>query len=271
MKTVRNAIKILNTFTADKPERSLTEVSRIVGIDKVIVHRQLKTMKEMDLVEQDIDTKRYRLGVGIAKLAAVRRSHIRPLNFASERLLQVRSEIDETVNLSQLEGDLIFVTNVSLCTSDLRVVMAVGEMLPAYCTAPGLLFLSFGNAHFRNMALSGRLRPRASHTITDRDKIENLLPAIKKDGIAVVDQTYSDQAKGIAAPIFNARGEIIAAVTVLGPSFRLHGKIEERAKTLIKQAASNFSKDQGYDPEIVNFDGPVKLENDERRNQDDRA
>ncbi|MCP5372651.1 MAG: IclR family transcriptional regulator [Hyphomicrobiales bacterium] len=248
MKTVRNAITILNAFSVEKPERGLADLSRAVGIDKVIVHRQLKTMKELDFVEQDPETRRYRLGPGVATLAAVRRAFIKPLDHAVEHLAAVHRATDETVHLAQLEGDLIVVTYARFSPQDLRVVLEVGEMIPAYCTAPGLLFLAHGGAPFRDRQLAGRLRPRAARTVTDRASIEALLPAIRDQGHVIVDQTYSDQAKGIAAPVFGAQGQIVAAATVLGPSFRLAGDREAEAIDLIKAAAARISRDQGYDP-----------------------
>ena len=251
MKTVRNAIRVLNEFTSGNPEHSLTELGKRVGIDKVIVHRLLKTMKEMEFVEQDADTKRYRIGVGIARLAAVRRAHLKPLNFAREILLGLHSELNETIHLAQLDGDLIFVTFVANSTQDLRVVMEPGEMLPAYCTAPGLIFLAFGDETYRTTALSGRLRPRASRTLTSRSEIEALLPDIRTARTATVDETYSDQAKGIAAPVFNADGNVVAAVSVLGPRFRLEGDAENKARERLKAAALQISRDQDYVPETA--------------------
>ena len=239
MKTVQNAIRVLNEFTAGSPEHSLTELSKRVGIDKVIVHRLLKSMKEMDFVEQD------------ARLAAVRRAHLKPLNFAREILLGLHSELNETIHLAQLDGDLIFVTFVANSTQDLRVVMEPGEMLPAYCTAPGLIFLAFGDEDYRAMALSGRLRPRASRTLTSRSDIEALLPDIRASQLATVDETYSDQAKGIAAPVFNAEGKVVAAISVLGPRFRLDGKAEAKARERLKATALQISRDQGYLPEAA--------------------
>lgn len=249
MKTVQNAIRVLNEFTAGSPEHSLTELSKRVGIDKVIVHRLLKSMKEMDFVEQDADTKRYRIGAGVSRLAAVRRAHLKPLNFAREILLGLHSELNETIHLAQLDGDLIFVTFVANSTQDLRVVMEPGEMLPAYCTAPGLIFLAFGDEDYRAMALSGRLRPRASRTLTSRSDIEALLPDIRASQLATVDETYSDQAKGIAAPVFNAEGKVVAAISVLGPRFRLDGKAEAKARERLKATALQISRDQGYLPD----------------------
>lgn len=244
-------MRLLNEFTTETPEIGVTELGRRVQLDKVIVHRLLKTMREFGIVEQCAQTRRYRLGGNISKLAAIRRAFVKPLEFAPDHLLAIRDKIDETVHLSQLEGDQIVVTFVSECSHTLRVVVDVGEVLPAYCTGPGLLFLAHAGDEYRRTALSGALKPLAPGTMTDPAAIEAMLPQIREDGIATVDETYSGQAKAISAPVFDAQGRIIAAATILGPSFRLDGDEDKRARQLIVKAALDISKRYGFTPEVA--------------------
>lgn len=246
MKTVHNAIKVLNVFTRHRPELSLADISSHVAIDKVIVHRMLKTLKEARFVEQDPSTKHYRLGPALGDLAAIRRSMLRPIDHAVAPLLSVHEKIDETIHLSQLEGDLIFVTYSVSSTQELRTVMSVGERLPFYCTGPGLLFLAHGDDAFRDAQLSGRLRKRAANTLTDRRRVEALLPDIRESGIVKVDSTYSDGSKAITAPIFDSANRLIAAASVLGPSLRLQGSHEVKAQAAITAAAQQISRRHGY-------------------------
>ncbi|MBJ3775618.1 IclR family transcriptional regulator [Acuticoccus mangrovi] len=248
MKTVRNAISVLNAFSLDRPEMSLAELSARVGIDKVIVHRLLRTMKEERFVEQDPSTRHYRLGPAVGDLAAVRRALLRPIEHAADRLLPVHAKLNETIHLAQLEGGFVVVTFVALCTQELRTVMEVGERLPIYCTGPGLIYLAYGDDRFREMQLSGRLRRRASNTVTDRKTLEAMLPGIREAGLAVVDGTYSDGSKGISSPIFGADGRVIGVASVLGPSSRLQGADEARAIATIKDATLRISKRHGYRP-----------------------
>jgi|GEM_PF-3668584 len=237
---------VLNAFSRNQPELSLAALSALVGIDKVIVHRMLKTMMEGGVVEQDHTTKQYRLGPKVGDFAAVRRSMVRPVEHAVDLLLSVHEKTDETVHLAQLEDEFVIVTFSVSSTQGLRVVMSVGERLPFYCTGPGLLYLAYADAEFREIELSRRMRRRASGTITDRKVIESILPDIRKKGIAIVDSTYSDGSKAITAPIFNKSGQLIAAASVLGPSIRLQGKDETRVETMIVNAAQQISKRHGY-------------------------
>lgn len=239
-------MRLLNEFTPQTPEIGVSELGRRIQLDKVIVHRLLKTMQEFGVVEQCPQTKRYRLGGHISKLATIRRTFVKPLHYAAGPLLSVREQIDETVHLSQLEGDQIIVTFVSECSHTLRVVVDVGEILPAYCTGPGLLFLAHAGADFRRATLSGDLKPLTPSTLTDPAAIEALLPRIRSEGIATVDETYSGQAKAISAPVFDAQGKIIAAATILGPSFRLNGVEDKRARELIAKTARSISERYGF-------------------------
>ena len=250
MKTVRNAMAVLTAFTMDRPEMALAELSARVGIDKVIVHRLLRTLKEARMVEQDSDTRHYRLGPAVGDLAAVRRALLRPIEHAVDRLLPVHEKLNETIHLAQLEGGFVVVTFVAMCTQELRTVMEVGERLPIYCTGPGLLYLAYGDESFRNAQLSGRMRKRATNTVTNRAEIEAMLPGIRETGIAMVDSTFSDGSKALSAPVLDGAGRMIAAVSVLGPSFRLQGADESRAEAAIRAAALQISKRHGYRPPV---------------------
>ncbi|GAB5375941.1 MAG: IclR family transcriptional regulator [Acuticoccus sp.] len=248
MKTVRNALNVLTAFRLERPEMSLGELSERVGLDKVIVHRLLKTMKEEQFVEQDSRSRQYRLGPAVGDLAAVRRALLRPVDHAVERLRDVHGSLNETIHLAQLEGGFVVVTFVALCTQELRTVLEVGERLPIYCTAPGLLYLAHGDETFRNIQLAQRMRQRAKNTITDRVEIEAMLPKIRSSGVAVVDGTYSDGSKAISAPVYDVTGRMIAAASVLGPSMRLAGEDEAIACEAISAAALAISRSHGYHP-----------------------
>jgi len=115
----------------------------------------------------------------------------------------------------------------------LGVTNWVGLAVPLHCSAVGKVFLAFDAAALPK----GRLEQRAPRTITTRQRLARDLEAVRSHGYAVADQELEPGLVAIAAPVQRADGEVVAALSISGPSVRLDAdRIEQVAALLITEA-----------------------------------
>jgi DNA-binding IclR family transcriptional regulator len=122
----------------------------------------------------------------------------------------------------------------------------LGRRTPVHCTASGKVILAFGPPAVRERLLGRPLERATSHTITGRFELEAQLGGALKDGFA---RTYEELEVGldaIAAPVFAASGEVVAALDVSGPSHRLRAEDRPELVQVTVDAAADLSRRLGY-------------------------
>jgi len=229
--TVTKALALLEHFTEHEPEMGLSELARRSGIDKSAVHRMMGSMAEAGLVEQQSDTRLYRLGAGVLRLARVRETAF-PISSIVQPVLDALSEeTEETAHASLISGRSL--GNIGTCESKKanRVSLIAGEVLPFHSTASGLATLAFGDQKIMQGVLRSKLEARTAYTLTDGSKLEARIEAIRESGFSESDQSNEDDVHGIAAPIFDRAGLACGAVSVATPSHRM---TEDKRRTSIR-------------------------------------
>lgn len=225
IQTVRNALRLLEAFS-EFDELGVSELSRRLALHKNNVFRLLATLEEQGYIEQCSRSERYRLGLRCLELG---RSFARGrslLGSARSILEDLTDRTGESSHLAVLSGfELVHVdgqTPESLILSASRI----GRRLPLHCTALGKVLIGCGSARGRETFDRKGLRPNglAAHTqatITDRDKFFEHLRSVAVQGFALdIDETELGL-RCLAAPVFDAEGGVVAALSVSGPSARL--------------------------------------------------
>lgn len=219
--TVAKALTLLEHFSEDEPELGLSDLARRSGIDKAAVHRMMGAMAESGLVEQQADTRLYRLGAGVLRLARVRETAF-PINSIVQPVLDALSaETGETAHASLISGRAL--ANVATCESKKgsRVSLVAGEVLPFHSTASGLATLAFADAALLGRVLKAPREARTRFTVTEADALREQVDTAQRNGFAESDQTNEEDVNGIAAPIFDRTGKACGAVSVSTPSHRM--------------------------------------------------
>ena len=218
MKTARNAIRLLREFSDTSPKLGVSELSRRLDLDRATVHRMLRTLCEDRFIEQDMDTRLYRLGPGVLEIA---QSFLRQYGIgeiARPQLEALRDTTGETVGLKILEG------RESVCIAAVegrhavRVSYYIGERMPLHCTSSGHLFLAYMPPAARKAVLAGKLKKYTAKTVTDAGAIEDMIKDARRKGISVADGNYFDGTRSISTPIIRSNGDLVAVVTVIAPS-----------------------------------------------------
>ena len=242
--TVVKALLLLEHFSEDEPELGLSELARRSGVDKAAVHRMLGAMAETGMVEQQADSRLYRLGAGVLRLARVRETAFPMSSIVQPILDTLSAETGETAHASLISGRAL--ANIATCESKKsnRVSLNAGEVLPYHSTASGLAVLAFGTEALLKRVLSSSLEARTRFTVTEASQLRARVEAVQRLGFSESDQTNEEDVHGIAAPIFDRTGGACGAVSVSTPSHRMTD--EKRQLTIGAVVCAAYAITEGF-------------------------
>lgn len=243
MKTARNAIRLLREFTTDTPKIGVSELSRRLRLDRATVHRMLRTLLEERFIEQEADTRVYRLGPGVLELAQSFLKQNGIADIAMPHLYQLRDQTGETVALQILDGAETVCVAMAESRHPVRVTYYLGERMPVYCTSSGFVFLAGMSPSARKAILAKKLQKRTSRTVVDTAKLEEIIQDVVRKGVSFADETYIAGARAISAPIRGPGQDVVAVVTMVAPSQRISLKQLSPLGRPLKAAAAAISAD----------------------------
>ncbi len=251
IQTVTNALRLLGVFRR-VDEIGVAELARELDLHKNNVFRLLATMEECGYIEQCRATDKYRLGIAIHALGqAFTRS--RPLLGRALPILEgLRDETDETVHLAVRDGfEVVHLLGLAP-EREISIAVRTGRRLPIHCTALGKVLLGCSperawREYDEKVGKRGKLTRVTSNTIEDSDKFFEHLRTVAGHGYALDFSELEDGLACAAAPVFGGEGELVAALSVSAPLFR----VGEEAflgdlRTQVVRAAESLSEALGY-------------------------
>lgn len=250
VQSVERAIAILNAFSRERPERGVGELSRKLDLHKSTVSRLMKTLEQGGLLARDLETGRYRLGVGLIGLAEQVVSHMDLREVARPFLRQLAETCQETVNLAVLHGDQV--VNLEQFVPPARQVKNIGRVgrrMCLHCTAAGKVLLAHISPEERDQILPETLGRFTPHTITDRRRLEEDLAQTRDRGYAVAEEELEKGLNVVAAPIYDYSGQVSSAISIAGPAYRLPGDLLPQLAAVLVETAQSISEQLGYKQE----------------------
>jgi DNA-binding IclR family transcriptional regulator len=247
LQSVDRAILILKSFSLDRPERGVSELSREMQLHKSIVSRLLKTLEQGGLVSRNPDTERYRLSVNLIQLAAQVASSLDVREIARPWLRHLAEVCQETVNLSVLDAGQIVNIEQSLPQQrEVRSISGVGRSMAPHATAAGKVLM----AHLPAAELDGildkglaRLTPR---TIVNPVAFRRELARVREQGYGVAHEELEKGLNAVATPIWDHRGQVIASINIAGPAYRVTPETFPALAAQLKEATDKISAQLGY-------------------------
>ncbi|MFJ3233753.1 IclR family transcriptional regulator [Streptomyces sp. NPDC086787] len=210
------AARILKTVGAHNGTMRLASLDDAVGLAKTTTHRIVTALAEEQLLRVDMDG---RIWLGSALGALAREATAGLVDDLRPTLVSLQQTIDETVDLSVLEGDAVRFVDQVQSSQALRVVSAVGAAFPLHCTANGKAFLATLPDDQVEHLLSRPLQRFTPATITSREQLLEELAAIRATGTAIDRQEHSPGISAVAA-LVTRDGEPYAAISVPVPAER---------------------------------------------------
>lgn len=248
VQSVRRAISILRSFSIESPELGVTEISHRTGLHKSTAFRLLETLEAEGLISRDPDTGRFRLGVGLIALAGRVLEHM-DLRQASRRHMRILADrTGETVNLAILdEGSSL---NLEQSLPRGRLVKNygwIGRRTPVHATSTGKVLLAWLSESERQEILHNPLERFTPNTIVDLPELERALESVRVRGYAVGHEEYEIGLNAVATPVRNHEGEVIAALSISGPAYRLAPETFEAGGREVMNVAAEISRQMGHE------------------------
>ena len=241
VRSVDRAAALLLALGDSQGEAGVTELARRLGLHKSTASRLLATLQRRGLVEQDEETGKYRLGLVVIRLAekAERTLDFRGISMPElERLARLTHE---TTGLGVLDGDQL----LTVAQADGPNLVAVGDwtgrLVPLHSVAGGkVLLASLPEREILRLVRRG-LDRFTDRTITDLEPLLEELARVRRRGYATAFGEYDTGLNAIAAPVHDARGQVIAAVDVWGPAFRVTPRRVPELAQQVREAAGAIS------------------------------
>jgi IclR family transcriptional regulator, KDG regulon repressor len=242
------AVVILDILWTESPTGLLPhEISQRSGLHKSTVHRLLLGLQNYRFVEKDSKSGRYRLGLRLFELGQRAIPNVNLREKARPYLERLVFETGETAHLCVLaEHEILYLDKVE-SPKTIRIASSVGGRNPAYCSAVGKVLLSaLPEAEIDGLLRRHKLVAYTRNTIITPAQFKAALRQVQQNGYAVDNEEREEGLRCIGAPIHDHTGEIIAAMSVAGPAFRLMSGQDHAIAQLVTRIAGELSAALGY-------------------------
>ena len=240
IEAVARALNVLETL-AENPGLGVTALATKMGLTKSITFRLLQTLEETGYVQRDQERAIYALGYRVALLGERVGRDGALLHVAPPILDELRDETGENVNLVIREGGHALALATREGLHAIRIFAQSGRKGPLHAGGASMLLLAYAEPAILERVLAGPLESFTNHTITDPDQLSKILQRIRANGYNVALNDLDDGAFSVAAPVYNAAGEVVAGLSIAGASVRLDEPRRESYIEAVKAAAQKIS------------------------------
>lgn len=214
-----NVIDVLRCFTVEEPLQGVTGIATQVGLHKSTVSRILSTLEEERIVERDEPSRKYRLGLGLIAVAGPLLANLDVRRVAMEQLQALAEITGETAALTIWDGTAAVTVEQIPSRQKVKHTSALGSRYATGLSASVQVFLAQLPAdEAEHLVGSGRI------TFEDPAQSSGYLSGlsqVQQQGYAVNHGRASAEEVGIAAPVRDHRGEVVAAVMIAAPLYRV--------------------------------------------------
>lgn len=246
VQSVDRAISILELL-ARRGEAGVTEIAGDLGVHKSTASRLLAALEQRDLVEQTEGRGRFRLGVGLVRLAGATSARLDLVQEARPITRVLANQTRETVNLAVMGQQAAVYVDQVVAPATTPHYNWVGQHIPLHATSNGKVLLSELDDEELEAAV-GELTAYTERTVTDPDVLREELVEVRSRGYAVAVDELEVGLTAVAAPVRNLHGEVCASLSVSGPTFRFGAERIAELAPLVRQAAVDVSARMGWHP-----------------------
>ena len=249
VQVLERAVDILQLLSEDSRELTAGEVADRLSLHKSTIHRLLTVLDQHRLIRRNADTGRYALGLRLFEFGTRAVRGLRLRDQAQPHLDQLARETGETAHICVLDkGDMVSIAYAEGPRS-LRMPATVGRRTPAYCSGVGKAVLAFlSEAALDNVLLDRPLRACTSKTVVTRAALLDDLRQTRTRGYSIDDEEIEKGLRCVGGPVWNYTGEVVAAMSVAGPTFRMTKSRVPAVARAVLASTRALSTELGYRP-----------------------
>ncbi len=241
VRALQRGLAVLGCFSTLQPSLSMAEISRQLGLPKPTALRLLECLVAQDWLSQDAATGRYQLTPRPLEVAAVYLSTSSLEQAARPIVRQLSDQTQQTANLGVLDRGEVLHLVVFEPERPLRYHTQVGARELAHCTGLGKVLL----AALSEPDVPSTLAWRTPNTVTDREALLKELEDIRCQGFAEDREEAERGLRCLAAPVRDASGRTVAAISISGPAAEFGIEARPRLLPPLCEAASQLSRRLG--------------------------
>ncbi|GAA3704179.1 IclR family transcriptional regulator [Arthrobacter ginkgonis] len=235
-----NVIEVLRCFTVEQPLQGVTEIAARVGLHKSSVSRILATLEQERIVERDGPSRKYRLGLGLIAVAGPLLANLDVRQVAYPVLEELRESTQETVALTVWDGAESISVEQLASPRQVKHTSPMGSRYATGLSASVQVFLAYEDpAGVAERVAGGTIKFEAG--TGDAASYQERLAAVREAGSAVNYGETSPDEVGVAAPVRDHRGTVVAAVMIAAPRYRVTGDVLDSLRAACRRAASEIS------------------------------
>ena len=244
MSSTTKALELLSHFSAARPEIGLSQMCRLAKRDKATTYRHLTALETSGFVEQNQETRQYRLGPALLQLGRVRELTVPREAGAEAAMTRLADVTGETAHVSVLSGTTLYaLASKESPRHSTRAIIDI-DTFPLHATASGLCALAFGPEALLDNA-SMNLKQFTATTPATPDALHQAVGRAREVGFGQSDGQFETEVHSISAPLFDGSGHFVGAVTVAGVASRLDAALERLIKEGLVQASRDITRNWG--------------------------
>ncbi|MBV9266826.1 MAG: IclR family transcriptional regulator [Acidobacteriaceae bacterium] len=244
--SLQRGLKILTLLANSDSAMSATEIGRATKLHGSTVHRFLVNLENSGYVSRD-QFSNYCLGPRCISLGRAALQQLDVRRASAKELENLNRSTRETVHLSIRSGLTAVYIEKFDSPEPLRIFSHIGASVPLHCTAMGKIFLaSLPQKEQSQLLASLDLKRFTKMTLCTRSAMADELAKVKAHGYALDNEEHEPHIKCIAAPIWDSRGEAVAAFSITGPAIRMHKSRIRELIPLVKATSAAISESLGY-------------------------
>jgi DNA-binding IclR family transcriptional regulator len=247
VQSVDRALTVLDLL-AQRGEVGVTELAAELAVHKSTAFRLVTALERRQLVEQVGDRGKYRLGLGILRLAAATTGRLDVTREGQAVCERLARELGETVNIAILDEGAAVNVLQEFGNAAVGSRNWIGRRTALHATSSGKVLLAYADETLRKTVLGGPLERHTDQTVIDPGELSRQLDEAAQRGWAETNEELEVGLTAIAAPIRDGSGKVVAAVSISGPSYRLTAASFEQVATRLIEGATEISSRLGHYP-----------------------
>ena len=246
VQSLGRAFALLEEVARHREGSGLAELSKLVGLHNSTTFHLAQTLVSLGYLRQEKDNKRYRVGRPLFALAASALDEIEMVNVATPVLEDLSRETSESSHFAVRMGDAVVVIARTSGPGAFQLTDRVGVVRPAHCTALGKIILaSLRPEQLKRFLERAELKPSTPKSITDTGVLLREIAEVQRTGVAFDDGEFNAEVRCVAVPVTDFTGQVIGALGISGPIWRLSNQALHASAQIVQAAANRLSVEFG--------------------------
>jgi DNA-binding IclR family transcriptional regulator len=244
VQSVDRAISVLELLA--QGEAGITEIAGELGVHKSTVSRLVSVLEARGLVEQLGERGKYAIGFGVVRLAGAATGRMDLTKLGQPVCQSLADEFGETVNIAVHDAGVAINITQARGSAAISAVNWIGQRTPLHATSSGKVLLAHLPLDEQKRLAALELDAYTEHTVVDPDQLLAELATVAAQGYAACFEELELGLHALAVPIRGHRGEVVAAMSASGPSYRLTRDRVDAIVPSMSAAAAGLSAQLGY-------------------------